>query len=313
MAEKIETSGAAAESKEEDSKGKGQQALVDYLQAPRKKRKNFVIFAAGESADPETYQAMIRFIKATYPKYAVATPQNPEEFVRQFSRNIVLAVVDDNFVGLEETLDLVKLMKQRKTEAAVPVLFMTKDPDKLIAGYRDKLALWHEVDEYIVPSSVKRQYLFAKLKNGIDDRYRRKSRRYKAQFPVNYTILDSGDRKYRGTIIDLSVHGALLKTEDEHTFTLRDQILVHMPYGMFVPETESDILRVSAKVRRIFIAGDRAGVSWEHLSDHKLELLSRMMTSIVNTSLARSAAVVRAKIAKADADAKHPHQNPLKD
>ena len=312
MAEKIE-SASATETKEEETKGKGQQALVDYLQAPRKKRKSFVIFAPGPSADTETYQAMIRYVKATYPKFAVATPQNAEEFMRQFSRNIVLAVIDDQFVGLDETLDLVKMLKTMKSDAPVPVLFMTREPDKLIAGYRDKLALWHEVDEYIVPAASTRPYLFAKIKHGVDDRYRRKSRRYKAQFPVVYTILDSGEKKFKGTIIDMSVHGALLKTEDQHTFTLRDQIIVHMPYGLFVPETESDILRVSAKVRRIFIAGDRAGISWAHLSDSKLEQLSRMMTSIVNVALGRAAAVTRAKIAKADAEAKHPHQNSMKD
>lgn len=312
MADKSEAANAV-ETKEDETKGKGQQALVDYLQAPRKKRKNFVIFAPGPSADNETYQAMIRYVKATYPKFSVATPQTPEEFVRQFSRNIVLAVVDDQFVGLEQTLDLVKMMKQKKSDGPVPVLFLTREPDKLITGYRDKLALWHEVDEYIVPAASTRQYLFAKIKSGVDDRYRRKSRRYKAQFPVVYTILDSGEKKYKGTIVDLSVHGGLLKTEDEHTFTLRDQIIVHMPYGLFVPETESDIIRVSAKVRRIFIAGDRAGVSWEHMSDSKLEQLSRMLTCIVNASLSRSAAITRARIAKADAEAAHPHQNPLKD
>lgn len=312
MSEKLDSNTTDTKD-EKDKAGKGQQALVDYLQSPRKKRKNFVVIATGPSVDNETVQAMVRFVKTAYPKCSIATPQSPDEFVRQFTRNIVLAIIDDNFVGLENTLELVKAMKKKKSDAPVPVLFMTREPDKLISGYRDKLALWQEVDEYVVPAAVSRAYLFAKIKSGIDDRYRRKSRRYKVQFPVMYTILDSGDKKFRGTIVDMSVHGALLKTEDEHTFTVRDQLTVHMPYGMFVPETESDIMRISAKVRRIFIAGDRAGVSWEHMSDIKVEQLSRMLTSIVNVHLHRTASAARGRIAKAEADAASSHQNPLKD
>ncbi|MCX6117337.1 MAG: PilZ domain-containing protein [Proteobacteria bacterium] len=301
MAEKSEAA-AEVESKDEDGKGKSAQGVVDYLQAPRKKRRSFIIVATGASTDPETTQAMIRFIKASYPKYSVATPQNADEFVRQFSRNINLAIVDDSFVGLDETLDLVKSMKQKKNESAIPVLFLTKDPDTLVHAYSKKLALWHEVDEYIVPALSPRNYLFAKIKTGIEERYRRRSRRYKMSFPVAYTLLDYGERRFKGSIVDLSVHGAQLVSLEGHLFNPRDQMIIHLPYSSYVSEGTTDVIRMSAKVRRIFISGDRAGISWEHMSDIKIEQVSKLLMGIVDQSLGRQAAATRAKIAKMEAE-----------
>ncbi len=301
MAEKAELA-PDTEVKDEDGKGKSAQVVVDYLQAPRKKRKSFIVVATGAQTDPETTQAIVRYLKASYPKFSVATPQNSEEFLRQFSRNINLLIVEDTFAGLDATLDLVKTMKQKKSESAIPVLFLTKDPDALVHAYSKKLSLWHEVDEYIVPALNPRVYLYAKIKTGIEERYRRRSRRYKMNFPVTYTLLDYGDRRFKGQIVDLSVHGAQLVSSEGHLFNPRDQLIVHLPYSSYVSDGATDVIRLSAKVRRIFISGDRAGVSWEYLSDGKLELVSRMLTSVVDQSLGRQAAVTRSKIAKAEAD-----------
>lgn len=291
------------ESPHVDNKSKSAQGVVDYLQAPRKKRKNFVVVAVGQNGDQDAANAIVRFVKQAYPKYAVSTPQTAEEFVRQFSRNIILTVISDDFMDLDGTLDLVKLMKERKNESAIPVLFLTKNPDTLIHAYSKKLAAWHEVDEYIVPALTPRQYLFSKVKAGIEERYRRRSRRYKINFPITFTVLNEGDRKFKGTVIDLSVHGAQIQVHDGYIFTPRDQLIVHLPYGNYVKDAETDILRVAGKVKRIYISGDRAGISWEHLSDSKIENVSRMLTYIVDSSLARQAATTRARIAKAEAEA----------
>lgn len=291
------------ESKHEEGRSKNAQGVVDYLQAPRKKRKNFIVIASGPTADQDTVQAIARYARQAFPKFAVATPQTPEEFIRQFSRNIVLAVMNDTFIDLNGTLDLVKMMKERKSESAIPVLFLTKDPDTLIKAYSEKLAAWHEVDEYIVPHSIPRQYLFAKVKAGLEEKYRRRSRRYKINFPVIFSILDQGERRFKGTIADLSIHGAQLVAEEDYIFSPKDQIIVHMPYGTFVKNAATDVIRIAAKVKRILISGNRAGISWEHLTDLKIEQISRILTTSVDTSLLRLATATRARIAKADADA----------
>lgn len=301
MSEKIETA-QGTESKTEE-KNKNAQGVVDYLQAPRKKRKNFIVIASGPNGDRETAQAIARYAKTAFPKCAVSTPQNPDEFIRQFSRNIVLTIMDDQFVELDQTLNLIKLMKEKKSESAIPVLFITRDPDTLIQAYSKKLAVWHEVDEYVVPANMPRQYIFSKVKVGVDEHYRRRSRRYKINFPVTFTILNEGERKFQGSILDMSVHGAQLQVNEKYIFTPRDQILVHLPFGQFIKDSQTDVVRVAAKVKRIFIAGDRAGISWEHLTDLKLEQLSRLLMNLVDSTLIRQANTTRARIAKAEAEA----------
>lgn len=312
MSDKIET--AQATEVAQDEKGKSAQGVVDYLQAPRKKRKSFIVIAKGPSTDNDTFQAMVRYAKASFPKFSVATPQTTEEFTRQFSRNIVLAIMDDNFLELEATLDLIKTMKEKKNESAIPVLFMTRDPDSLIRAYSKKLAAWQEVDEYIVPAATPRQYLYAKIKSGVEERYRRRSRRYKVQFPIVYSVLDYGERRFRGTVLDMSVHGILLKTDEDHIFTPKDQIMIHLPIGSYVKSAGADIIRVPARVRRIYISGDMAGLSWEHLTEQKISNISEMLLHIVDISLVRSASAARARIAKAEADAiaANPRATPVK-
>ena len=302
MAEHSVSKQEVEENQDDGKGGKNSNSVVEHLQAPRKKRKNFVIFAPGPSVDNDTLQVMIRFVKAAYPKFSVATPTNYDEFVRQFSRNIMLAIVDDEFIGRNETLELVRVMKLKKTDGATPVLFLTRHPEELVAAYNNILAQWHEVDEYINPATTPRPYIFQKIKSGVDDRFRRKSRRFKVQFPVSFGVLDHGDRVFKGRILDMSVHGALLKADENHIFSAKDQILVHIPIGQFVPGSEEDIMRIAAKVKRVFISGDRVGISWAYLTEGKLNQLTKIVAGIVNTSVGKSAAAARAKIARAQAE-----------
>jgi hypothetical protein len=302
MSEKKEVTIDSPTKTEESKGGKNTPGVVDYLQSPRKKRKNFIVIATGPAVDSETKQAMVRFAKQQYPKFAVSTPQTKEEFVRQFTRNIVLAIVSDDFTGTE-TLPLVKRMKQEKHESAVPVLFLTNSPDSLIKSYSELLAPWQEVDEYVITNLTPRQYLFAKIKSGVDERYRRRSRRYKVSFPAAFTVLNQGDRKFSGTILDLSIHGALLRVNDDYTFNKNDQIMIHIPLGKFVKSTGTDILRVGGRIKRIFIAGDTAGIAWDNLSEYKIASLTSLLTSIIDQTIVRQASATRARIIKADADA----------
>jgi hypothetical protein len=294
----------------EDDK-KNLQGVVDYLQAPRKKRKNFVVVATKNVTDQETTDAIVRFVKANYPKYAVATPQNMDEFLRQFSRNIILTVIDDEFVEREQTLNLIKTMKERKSESPIPTLFLTRDPEALIDAYTKTLYMWHEIDEYAVPALIPRHYLFAKIKNGIDERYRRRGRRFKVNFPAVFTVLDSGGTRFEGRIVDMSVHGGLIEGPKGHVFNPKDQITVHLPLGRFVKDLGADVLRVSARVRRIFISGNTAGLSWEYLTDAKTEALTKMLASIIDATLYKQASQTRARIAKANAELEATSNRPV--
>lgn len=307
MAESNSSKSASASN--EDAKAKSTQAVVEYLQAPRRKRKSYVILAAGQNIDPDTVQAIQRFMRTNYPKLSFITVRSTDDLLKYGQRNIVLAIIDDQLTERRETLSAIRKIKEQKPEGSLPTLFLTRDPAALVEVYHQDMPAWHEVDEYIQFADLPRHAMFRKIKAGIETKYQRRGRRYKVSMPVHFQILDSGDKKFLGSILDFSIHGALLSVQDnEHHFTARDQILIHIPLSKYI-KGESDIFKVSAKVRRVLISGDKAGVSWEYVSEEKLNTLTRLLLAIVDTSLAKSANITRSKIAQTQAAAQPPHSS----
>jgi hypothetical protein len=284
-------------------KGKTNQAVVDYLQAPRKKRKSYVVLAAGPSVDQDTVQAIQRFMRTHYQKLSFIVLKSLEDLVKYSTRNIVLAIVDDRLSNRSDTLNTIRKLKEQKTDGPMPTLFLTRESQELINEYQKTLKAWHEVDEYIVLTEAARHTIFTKIKSGLESRSHRRGRRYKVSIPVHFKLLDAGEKVFKGTILDFSIHGALLSVEGgEHHFALKDQILCHIPISQFI-KGSTDVFRVSAKVRRVLISGDKAGISWEYISEAKIATMTSLLTSIVDSSLAKSAASTRARIARAQAEA----------
>jgi hypothetical protein len=221
-----------------------------------------------------------------------------EELVKLASKNIVLILIDDELAERPKTLSSIRFMKEQKTDGPLPSLFFTKNPAALIAEYQSQLNLWHEVDDYLSISDMPRHALFSRIKSGVENRNQRRARRFKTNIPVMFQILESGDHKFKGEIIDFSLHGALISCDAAgHRFTLKDQLVVHFPVSQFV-KGQADILRVSGRVRRVLISGNKAGISWEHLTDIKAAILTEMLTSLVNVSLARAAATAKQRFHK---------------
>ena len=307
-----ESNSSKTASATEDPKGKSKstQAVVDYLQAPRKKRKSYIILAASQNIDTDTIQAIQRFIKSQYPKLTFVTIKNPDDLLKYSQKNIVLAIIDDQLTKREETLKIIKKLKEQKSEGPLPTLFLTKEPEELVSAYKKELHAWHEVDEYIEFPDAPRHAIFRKIKTGIETKYQRRGRRYKVNIPVFFQVLDSGEKKFPGTIVDFSIHGALLTVnQSQHHFSAKDQIIVHIPLSKYI-KGEADIFRLSARVRRVLISGDKAGISWEYLSDEKVTTMTKLLMSIVNVALAKSASATRLRIAQANEAAKLPQAEP---
>jgi hypothetical protein len=289
---------SASSSEESKAKTKSGQAIEDFLQAPKKKRKSYVIFAPGSGMETETITAVEKFIKSQFPKLTFVTARNSDDVMRYASRNIVLSIFDDEFLTRQDTMRLVRKLKETKTDGPMPTLFLTKSTGDLVDSYRQELLPWHEVDEYVHYESEPRHVIFRKIKFGIESQNRRRAKRFKVDIPVHFQVLDMGDIKYSGQIRDFSIHGALISVaEGTHNFSTRDQIMVHLPLSKYV-KGAADILRISARVRRVLISGDQAGLSWEYLSEEKIALLTRLLFAIVDSSLVKSANETRAKIAK---------------
>jgi hypothetical protein len=63
----------------------------------------------------------------------------------------------------------------------------------------------------------------------------------------------------------------------------------------YLPSSKGDFLKLSAKVRRVFIGGTQAGISFEHLSEQQILQLTQFLTDMVNDQMARKAAATKSR------------------
>jgi hypothetical protein len=295
MAEKKEEEKKEAESGEKEKKKQG---IDDYLQSPRKKRKNYVVLAYSRFLSPELASSIQSFLKTTFPNLTLAYPRTEQELVRNFTKQIKLLIIDDEFCSLEEGMNVIKLMKVKKYKNQIPVLFLTARPGELIKHYNETLLPFHELDEYIDYTRVSSTQVLSKIRNGLVSQNRRRSRRYQVDIPLKYSSL-SHNKEMEGRLVDLSLHGAMLKSEGAKTvFNDQEQIKIRLPLGKLNPAQFGDFLHLSAKVRRVQISGEMAGISFEYMSEKQLMILTYYLTNMVNTQVAHQARVSRAKMGR---------------
>jgi hypothetical protein len=276
-----------AQSDGEDKKQKNKTpGIADYLSAPRKKRKSYVVLAMGRGMKPDVTTGIVSFVRSSFKMFALSQPKNIDELRKQFTRQIVLLVFDDEFTDLEGGLKLIEELKKKKNATTVPVLFLTRNQEDLISEYNKKLLPFHETDEYINYAKMPMVHILSKVKSGLTNRNKRRSRRYKIELSTSYFSLVD-DVKFTGKLLDLSIHGALLKAEDGKLFRLGDQLKLQLPIGSVLGPAAGDYLKLSARVRRVFISGNQAGISFEYVTEKQLLILTRFLTEVVNSQTAR--------------------------
>ncbi len=291
--------GAAGNAAANDEKGKGR-GVVDYLQAPRKKRRSYVLVACGRNIPQDLQSQIDHFLKSQFKNYAISYPKSPEDLIKQFARQVKLLVYDDEFIESEEgnaALALIEELKKKKGNAPVPVLFLTRSPERLIDGYGKVLLPYQEADDFVDYERMGAAHVFSKIRASLGSTNRRRSRRYKVDLELAYFLLNK-DAFFPGHLVDLSIHGGLIKSDDQRTFHVGEQIKLHIPVAEFLAPTEGDFLKLSAKVRRVFIGGSQAGISFEFVTDKQLLMLTRFLTEMVNLQNARRLQAMRAKAAR---------------
>lgn len=306
--------------------------VAEYLAAPRKKKKNFIVIAAGPSLNVDLAIAIESFIRATFKGYAVNAPKEPEELAKTFSKQVVLLIYDDQFQDLDKGLGLIKELKRKKNIAVPPVLFLTKQASTLITAYNKILLPYHESDDYIDWTRSSQAQVLAKVRTALVTRNARRTRRYRVDLPVEFfdketafmphvdpprepgvvLYYDSDKRKEivvppvstppsppgrPGRLVDLSLHGCMLKSEDGTLFKDGNQISLKIPIDEYLPLESGQYLRISAKVQRVAIGGVLAGVSFENLSDRQLLTLTEFLSQVVNVQSQRRSTALKAKIA----------------
>lgn len=277
--------------KRDEEQGSGS-SISDFLQAPRKKRKNYVIFALGDDFDTDLGFAMEGFVKKAFTNLAVSTPSSPPDLLRQFGRNISLLVISDEFSNHEEVMEIVLNLKTKRHSETIPVLFLTRNPERLVEEYHSKLLQYQESDEYVFYPNASMQQIFGRIKLGIETKNKRRSRRYKINQPVRFFHLQR-NQNMEGRLLDLSAHGALLETTPECLFKIGDQLRINIPVGSANTGERGDFLKIGAKVRRVFISGCLAGISFEYMSESQIGCLTRFLTQRVTKEMERKSSSLR--------------------
>ncbi len=259
-------------------------SISEYLQTPRKKRKNFVIMALGPNFDKDVAHTIQKFVSGRYKGLAISQPKNAKDLKRQFGRNISLLIIDDQFDEIATVMELVESLKVKRRKETIPVLFMTEDPKRLVESYNTKLAGYHEVDDYCNFKKMEANQIVGKVKTGIEQQNRRKARRYHVNIDLTFFHL-THNKSFRGNFVDMSVQGALLKSDDLARFHIGDQLKINLPISRFLGVENGEFMSISARVRRIFIGGNLAGISFEYLSERQQFLLLQYVTSMVRYHL----------------------------
>ncbi len=274
-------------SKDEDKSkktGKAQDpsdgGVAEYLVAPKKKQKSYVVMALAQSVSPDKVEAMTRYVESLGKTYVLVQPKTPDELARQISRQIHLMILDDTFAPRDRLLKLVKFMKEKKADDGLPVLFLTREPKEMTAAYRDHLVVHQENDDYVDLKGQSALDIVARVKQALEFRNRRRSRRFKIGMPVSFQVLGS-EAWRKGTLVDISLHGAMLAAKDLNIpFDLKSQVRLQIPVNDIFPPDEGEIFRLSCRVRRLSITGASAGMSFEHITERQLTLLTVFVTAL---------------------------------
>lgn len=215
----------------------------------------------------------------------ISVCRTKEEFSRNFSRKIGLCLVNDEFTDRQEMMDLIGDLKVRKKVEGVPVLFFTRDPEKLLKDYHEKLLPYHEIDEFVPYLSLNESQILSRVAVGINTRNRRRSRRFKIHLPMHFDFLRTGER-FSGVIEDISAHGATIRCgKEDFVFEIGDQVRLHIPILKVISPEKGDFFNMSGLVKRVYISANSAALSFEHLTETQFSNLLRIVTGVIRNKV----------------------------
>jgi hypothetical protein len=136
----------------------------------------------------------------------------------------------------------------------------------------------------------------ARIKAGVDNQNHRRSRRYQVNLPVTVFHLNK-DAILEGKIVDLSMHGALVNAEKDVIFRPGDQIKMSIPIHDHIQYEYGDFIKISAKVRRVYISGNKVAISFEHVTDSQADLIGQLLLAIVSKQFDRQTSRLKAQYA----------------
>lgn len=265
-----------------------QNSLSDFLDGPKRKKKNYIIIALEQGFSESIEKSIKNTVKSIPANYSIAIIKSSKELLKQTNKNISLIVISDKFTELDSLIDTIKFLKVKKHPLSLPILFFTNDYGLLIEKYHRKLIAYHESDDYIYIPSYKEPIFKNRVETLLSNSLHRRGRRYKVNEEISFFYLEK-EKTVAGTIKDLSLYGALIVAKEPLLFSVNDQIRINIPCSKYLGYENGEFLKVSAKIRRVYISGVTFSVSFEYLSDQQIIRLTTLLTLLVNKSILATA------------------------
>ena len=304
--------------------------ITEYLSSSRRKRKSYVLLAFSSAVSADLNAGIAALLASASKNLSFINATSPEDIARNLKRLVVLLIYDDEFMPLDTGLNMIRTMKEHEG-AMTPVLFFTRRPRELVTAYNKLLLPFHEVDDYLEYTHMSIPHVINRVRSALVVKQQRRSRRYQVDLPVEYfdektsfpaeiepfdlhgIVLrydPSSDREveipraplelpvkgYRGRLIDLSIHGALLQSVDGRVFRTGEQLKIKINLGTHTTKETAEFLRLSAKVQRVLISGDVAACSFECVSSNQTTMLVKFITEIVNEQKIKLPPQIRPKV-----------------
>lgn len=253
-----------------------------YLQkvAGSVRTKRYVLLLQRTRLMPDNEVKLImKAVEHGLPGYSVIRLDDPAEGLKVLNvKNVEIVMLHHSLLSSEA--ELVELAKDLKERKKVTVVFVAKNERDLIEAYREKMALYEEMDDYVL-SPPDPTELFRKLQKASSVEARA-AKRFAVDVPVKVVRVDSLEQ-HTAELDDLSLVGCGLTFPPEVSFRREEQLRVQLPlhmFGIFHPQY-GDYLKIAVKVRRLSIRGQSLGCSIEHLTplqhDGLVSLLEEIM------------------------------------
>ncbi len=241
----------------------------------KKKRRYVLLLGAKSSVNDQDLRTMEKSCGSALTEHTTLRLEDPDEALRAVVvKNVELIVLDPSFLrSTELSVDFALEVKRRKP---CPIVFLTREENKLVELYRQKVNLYAEMDDYLA-KPVDPLEAQSRLRR-IASIEGRAAKRVSLGTPAEVYCLNSG-RTLRATLADLSLVGFGLTLEEQQVIRTGEQVRVSLNLaqcGIFHP-FYGDQLRLAGRVRRISLDGTRVGASTEHLTAMQHDCLVRVL------------------------------------
>ena len=246
----------------------------DFKMFVERKNKQYAALAVGADFDKQLVAKIEEIVTKLHSNLIIVRLKDKEDFKKLYKRRAMLLILSDDFLGVSENIELVKNLKQKHHELPIPTLFITQNENQLINQYNKKLSLYQEADTYMQLDKTNEKTLKEVLQKHFSNQSFRRSKRHNADIPVE--IFDLQNKVLKGRIKQISLHGCVLELEDR-SLSMKEQVVIRISLNKYLPIKYGEFMRLSSRVRRVFLGQKSVALSWEFMTEKNITNLSAFM------------------------------------